>query len=212
MMLIRRHRKKRRRSRLACSDDDESPDDDAEQVPSRTDFLPHFNTTVYFYESLNTNSVLKLQLTLQHVQQRARMHLPPGAQVQLTLFVQSPGGYAMAGLAAYDVLKTCRAHVTTIAIGSVASASTLLFLGGSRRLIAPNAEFLIHQLSAQVAGSNAILRDEMQNNKETMTRMVRIYAENSNMRKKQVRAQLANEKCLDADAVVECGMAHAIWI
>ena len=209
-MLTSRHRKKRRRSRLACSDDEESPDDEA--APSGTDFLPHFNATVYFYESLNTNSVLKLQLTLQHVEQRARMHLPPGAQVQLTLFVQSPGGYAAAGLAAYDVLKASRAHVTTIAIGSVASASTLLFLGGSRRLIAPNAEFLIHQLSAQVAGSNAILRDEMQNNQETMTRMVRIYAENSSMRKKQVRAQLANEKCLDADAVVECGMAHAIWI
>ena len=209
--MLEAHRSRRKRPRRALAGSDEEEEEE-EEKPSGTDLLPHFNTTVYFYESLTTSSVLKLQLTLQRVEQRARPHLPPGAQVQLTLFVQSPGGFATAGLAAYDVLKASRAHVTTIAVGSVASASTLLFLGGRRRLIAPNAEFLIHQLSAHVAGSNAILRDEMQNNKETMTRMVRIYAENSNMRKKQVRAQLANEKCLDADAVVECGMAHAIWI
>ena len=52
----------------------------------------------------------------------------------------------------------------------------------------------------------------MQNNKGIMKRMVGIYAENSKMRKKQVRVQLADEKCLDADAVVECGMAHALWV
>jgi ATP-dependent Clp protease protease subunit len=63
---------------------------------------------------------------------------------QLTLIINSGGGYLSEGLAMYDLINTSERVINTIGIGTVGSAATFIFLAGEKRLLSENAEFFIH--------------------------------------------------------------------
>jgi ATP-dependent Clp protease protease subunit len=63
------------------------------------------------------------------------------------LYISSPGGSVMAGLAILDTMQLIEAPVHTYAMGMVASMAAVLFACGEKghRYILPNAEVMIHQ-------------------------------------------------------------------
>ena len=64
----------------------------------------------------------------------------------INLYISSPGGSIIAGLAIYDTINMISSKVNTIAIGMAASmAAFLLASGTGKRKALPNAEIMIHQ-------------------------------------------------------------------
>jgi ATP-dependent Clp protease, protease subunit len=63
------------------------------------------------------------------------------------MYISSPGGSVMAGLAILDTMQLISAPVHTYALGMVASMAAVLFTCGEQgnRYILPNAEVMIHQ-------------------------------------------------------------------
>ena len=63
------------------------------------------------------------------------------------MYISSPGGSVMAGLAILDTMALVTAPVYTYAMGMVASMAAVLFTCGEpgHRYILPNAEVMIHQ-------------------------------------------------------------------
>lgn len=63
------------------------------------------------------------------------------------LYISSPGGSVMAGLAILDTMNLINAPVYTYAMGLVASMASVLFTCGEKghRCMLPNAEVMIHQ-------------------------------------------------------------------
>jgi len=63
------------------------------------------------------------------------------------MYVNSPGGDVMAGLAIYDTMQYVRPDIVTICLGQAASMSALLLAGGAagKRQALPHATLLIHQ-------------------------------------------------------------------
>jgi len=63
------------------------------------------------------------------------------------MYISSPGGSVMAGLAILDTMQLISAPVYTYAMGMVASMAAVLFTCGEpgHRYILPNAEVMIHQ-------------------------------------------------------------------
>ncbi|HHE06060.1 MAG TPA: ATP-dependent Clp protease proteolytic subunit, partial [Epsilonproteobacteria bacterium] len=63
------------------------------------------------------------------------------------MYISSPGGSVMAGLAILDTMQLISAPVHTYAMGMVASMAAVLFSCGEKghRYIMPNAEVMIHQ-------------------------------------------------------------------
>lgn len=70
------------------------------------------------------------------------------------LYINSPGGYATAGLAIYDTMQFIKCDVSTICIGQASSAAALLLAAGvkGKRLSLPNTRILIHQPSGSIQG------------------------------------------------------------
>ena len=70
------------------------------------------------------------------------------------LYINSPGGYATAGLAIYDTMQFIKCDVSTICVGQASSAAALLLLAGAKgkRLSLPHSRILIHQPSGAVQG------------------------------------------------------------
>lgn len=63
------------------------------------------------------------------------------------MYINSPGGSAYAGLAIYDTIQHLKPDVSTIAVGTAASAASLLLSSGTKgkRLSLPHSLIHIHQ-------------------------------------------------------------------
>ena len=61
------------------------------------------------------------------------------------LYINSPGGSIMAGLAIYDIMQFIKCNVHTYCIGMAASMGSLLLTAGTKRWILPHARVMIHQ-------------------------------------------------------------------
>lgn len=78
--------------------------------------------------------------------------LDPGKPI--TMYVNSPGGQITAGFAIFDVMRSLKSPITTIATGLVASMATIILAGGTKgsRFSYPNTRILIHQPLGGVRG------------------------------------------------------------
>nr|YP_009751137.1 clp protease proteolytic subunit [Pyrularia edulis]QIJ98542.1 clp protease proteolytic subunit [Pyrularia edulis]QKV09689.1 clp protease proteolytic subunit [Pyrularia edulis] len=63
------------------------------------------------------------------------------------LFINSPGGWVIPGVAIYDTMQFVRPDVQTICLGLAASMGSFLLVGGAitKRLAFPHARVMIHQ-------------------------------------------------------------------
>ena len=79
----------------------------------------------------------------------------PGKDI--SLYVNSPGGSAYAGMAIYDAMQYVRSDVSTVCLGMGMSAGAMILCGGApgKRFALPNAKIMIHQGSGGFRGTPA---------------------------------------------------------
>lgn len=76
------------------------------------------------------------------------------AKEDIKIYINSPGGQVTSALAIYDTMQHVAPDVSTICIGTAASAAALLLAAGEKgkRLILPNGEVMIHQVMGGTQG------------------------------------------------------------
>ena len=74
---------------------------------------------------------------------------------EISLYINSPGGYVSSTLAIYDTMQFLDSPVATYAIGLVASGAALLMTGGAKgkRYALPHAKIMLHQPAGEVGGT-----------------------------------------------------------
>jgi len=67
--------------------------------------------------------------------------------LDISLYINSPGGMVNSGLAIYDTMQLIRCPISTICVGQAASIGALLLAAGEKgkRFALPNARILLHQ-------------------------------------------------------------------
>jgi ATP-dependent Clp protease protease subunit len=75
----------------------------------------------------------------------------------VSLYINSPGGYITAGLAIFDTMKFMGYDINTYCLGQAASMGALLLAAGTKgkRFALPNSRIMIHQPSGGVTGSSS---------------------------------------------------------
>ena len=73
----------------------------------------------------------------------------------ISLYINSPGGAAYAGMAIYDTIQFVKPDVRTVCTGMGMSAAAMILCGGTagKRAALPNAKIMIHQGSAGFRGT-----------------------------------------------------------
>ena len=91
------------------------------------------------------NSLVAQMLFLQSEDPKADIHL----------YINSPGGSVVAGLAIYDTMQYISCDVATYCLGQAASMGALLLTAGAagKRHALPNANIMIHQPLAGMEGT-----------------------------------------------------------
>ncbi|MGI5156287.1 ClpP family protease [Microbispora sp. CA-102843] len=73
----------------------------------------------------------------------------------IILYINSPGGSVLAGLAIYDTMKLVPNDVVTVALGSAASMGQVLLASGThgKRISLAHSRIMMHQPSAGIGGT-----------------------------------------------------------
>ena len=95
----------------------------------------------------------------------------------ITLYINSPGGYVSAGLAIYDTMQHVRPNIATICIGNCASMAAVLLAAGTKgkRYALPHSRIMLHQPSGAATGQSTdiqITAKEIVRTKDTLSEIV----------------------------------------
>ena len=73
----------------------------------------------------------------------------------IDMYINSPGGSVIAGLAIYDTMQFIKPEIATTCVGHAMSMSAVLLAGGAKgkRMALPNSRIMIHQGSAGFHGT-----------------------------------------------------------
>jgi ATP-dependent protease ClpP protease subunit len=158
---------------------------------------------VWFYSDVNSQAASTFIQKTEEVLQ---------AHQNVEVYINSSGGCLYTSLALLDYLLSLRerhVQVTTIGSGYVASAATIFFLGGQKRVIQPHCHVLVHQLRSYTEEIKFHdLKEEVNNQTKLMQCISSVYLAHTRMNKKTIQELLNTEQVLDQSDCVVYGFIH----
>jgi ATP-dependent Clp protease, protease subunit len=130
----------------------------------------------------------------------------------ISVYINSPGGSAYAGLAIYDTMRFIAADVQTICFGIAMSAGSLILTGGNegKRMALPNSRILIHQPTGGFEGQSADIEIHAREILQLRERIEGIYVEHSGQDRKRVHEDMERDHFFDPAEAVEYGLIDRV--
>nr|UCS40760.1 clp protease proteolytic subunit [Astragalus nuttallianus var. imperfectus] len=131
----------------------------------------------------------------------------------LYLFINSPGGDVISGMAMFDAMHFVEAEVQTVCVGLAASMASLLLLGGeiTKRLAFPHARVMIHQPASSFQEGQTVecIQEaiELLKMRETITQ---IYAQKTGKPSWQISKDMERDFFMSAEEAQAYGIVDMI--
>jgi ATP-dependent Clp protease protease subunit len=134
----------------------------------------------------------------------------PGKDI--SLYVNSPGGSAYAGMAIYDAMQYVSSDVSTVCLGMGMSAAAMILCGGApgKRFALPNAKIMIHQGSGGFRGTPADIQIAAREILEMTRRMAELISRHSGREVEQVMRDIDRDRFMTPAEAVGYGLVDAI--
>lgn len=133
---------------------------------------------------------------------------------EITLYINSPGGDVMSGIAVYDFIRLMKSPVKTVCIGTAASMGAILFLAGETRQMLPHTRVMIHDPSYvrnDIGGRKPHeIQRELDSLNRTRTVLAEIIAERTGKDIEEIYRLTADDSYFYAEEAVEFGLATEI--
>jgi ATP-dependent Clp protease, protease subunit len=130
----------------------------------------------------------------------------------VSLYINSPGGSAYAGMAIYDTMQLVRSDVKTICVGMAMSAAAMILCGGAagKRAALPNSKIMIHQGSAGFRGTPADIEIHAQEVLATTRQMAEIIAHHSGRSVEDVMRDIDRDHFMTPDEAIAYGLVDEV--
>jgi ATP-dependent Clp protease protease subunit len=130
----------------------------------------------------------------------------------ITLYINSPGGLAYAGMAIYDVMQHVQCEVSTTCVGMAMSAAAMILAGGAagKRFALPSSKVMIHQGSAGTRGAPSDMEIQLREVLALTQRMAEIIAFHSGKPIDQVKLDIDRDYFLTPEEACEYGLIDEI--
>jgi len=134
----------------------------------------------------------------------------PGKDI--SLYVNSPGGSAYAGMAIYDAMQYVQSDVSTVCLGMGMSAAAMILCGGAagKRFALPNAKIMIHQGSGGFRGTPADIQIAAREILGMTRRMAELISLHSGRDVEQVMVDIDRDNFMTPSEAVDYGVVDAI--
>ena len=130
----------------------------------------------------------------------------------IQMFINSPGGSVMAGLAIIDVMNHINAPVYTIVTGLAASMGAAILSAGAKgnRMALPNATIMLHQVSAGEQGNIQDMRVGLEFTEKLNKKLMTMIATNCGKTLKQLEKDTVRDKWLFSEEALEYGIIDKV--
>lgn len=143
------------------------------------------------------------------------MYLDKRGLDEITLFINSPGGEVISGLAVYDCIKIMKSSVKTVCIGDAASMGAIIFLAGEKREMLPHARILIHDPSYGHLDVSGKKPHEIQRGVDSLNKvretLAEIISEKTGKKLDEIYEITAEDQYFTAEEAIEFGLATDIF-
>lgn len=128
------------------------------------------------------------------------------------MYISSPGGSVMAGLAILDTMQLISAPVHTYAMGMVASMAAVLFTSGEKghRYIMPNAEVMIHQPLGGTSGQASDIEIQAKHILNLKKRLYKILSQATGKHVKTIEKESDRDNYFEAQEAIKFGLADMV--
>ncbi len=129
----------------------------------------------------------------------------------IELYINSPGGSVVDGLALYDVMHTISAPVNTTCVGTAASMGAVLLTGGTgTRSALPHSRIMIHQVSSGYRGTAADINIQVKETNKLYEQLLEILAQKSGQTVKKLRNDCDRDYYMSAEEAKTYGLIDAV--
>lgn len=130
-----------------------------------------------------------------------------GRDADITVRVNSPGGYLDDGVAIYNALASRKGKTTCVIDGVAASSASIIVMAGDERVMRLGALMMIHDPSTICAGTVEDFQKAINQLEAGALSSVSIYSEKTGESAEVTRATMKAETWLDAETAVQRGFA-----
>lgn len=133
---------------------------------------------------------------------------------EIILYINSPGGEVVSGLAVYDYIQLMKAPVRTVCIGTAASMGAILFLAGQNREMLAHTRLMIHDPAyggGDMAGKKPHeLQMYVDKLKQSQEIIAGIIAEKTGKTMEEIYEKTREDSYFNAKEAIEYGLATGI--
>ena len=132
--------------------------------------------------------------------------------VDIRLYVNSPGGDSYAGFAIYDAMQFVKPDVQTYAVGMAMSAGAMILAGGAegKRFVLPNSKVMIHQGSGGFRGTPADIQIAAKEILSLTRRYAEIIAKHAHRDVDEVMRDIDRDNFLGPEDAIAYGLADRV--
>ena len=105
------------------------------------------------------------------------LHLDGQNQKEINVYINSPGGSILSGLAIYDVSKLIKSPIRTICVGQACSMAAILMLMGEKRAGLKHSRVMLHEAGGWMRGKTKDLEVEFKLQKDLQNEVYDIVKE-----------------------------------
>lgn len=130
----------------------------------------------------------------------------------ISIYINSPGGSVIAGLAIFDTMRHINAPVSTICVGQAASMGAFLLSAGEKgkRFALPNSEIMIHQPLGGVSGQAEDIKIHAENILKIRSKLNKILAENTGHPISIIEKDTDRDNFMTAQEAAEYGIVDMV--
>ena len=136
------------------------------------------------------------------------------ADRDIALYVNSPGGSAIAMFAIYDAMQYVKPDVSTVCVGMGMSAAALILAGGAagKRYALPNAKVMIHQGTGGFRGTPADIQIAAKEILELTRRSAEIIARHTGQPVQKVMLDIDRDRYMTPEEAIEYGLVDSVML
>ncbi len=131
----------------------------------------------------------------------------------IMMYINSPGGSVVAGMAIYDTMNYIKCDVCTVCVGLAASMAAILLSSGKKgkRYVLPNSEVMIHQPLGGFQGQASDIKIHAEHMMRTKKLINKILSQNTGMPIETIEKDTDRDNFMSAEEAKKYGLIDKIY-
>lgn len=130
----------------------------------------------------------------------------------ISIYINSPGGSVVAGLAIFDTMNYIKSDVATIVVGMAASMASFLLAAGTpgKRYALPNSEVMIHEVLGGTEGQATVVKIQADRILKMRDKMNTLLAKLTKKSVARINKDTERDNYMSASEALEYGIVDKI--